>query len=258
MSSLTATEMRFVDDALMMGSGYCLDFSDYTFAHFFADVLNVNIDEQRYYAGGGSKGKRMRYFLRTEPDYVVARLLSALWEYRADMQLRGSQNPDPPGMGVRFTGIVDRLNAKAGMVTDAIDQFTADPTLEELIAGIQRDVDAGSPEVALDRLHTYCMKKFAHLLEARDPAIRPATTLNARAGQYLGEARREARIHHPVSFKIMTSAVEAFELFNDVRNNHSLAHDNQLIGRAEARFIFDAVVNFLRFVKATEGQAFGP
>jgi hypothetical protein len=54
----------------------------------------------------------------------------------------------------------------------------------------------------------------------------------------------------------LTSAVEAFELFNNVRNDHSLAHDNQLIERAEARFIFDAIVNFLRYIKAIEGQNF--
>lgn len=249
--------MRFLDSALMMESGYCLDFSDRTFAHFFADTLNVNIEEERFYEGGGSKGKRMRHFLRTQPDHVVAKLLRALWEHRVDMQLRSGAS-DPLGVEGRYQRIVGRLTAATGLATDAIDRFTADPTLEELVAGIQRDVDAGVPETALDRLHTYCMKKFAHLLASRNPPITPAATLNGRAGQYFNQAKREAKAHHPVSFKIMTAAVETFELFNDVRNNHSLAHDNKLIERAEARLIFDAIVSFLRFVKATEGQAFGP
>jgi len=65
-----------------MQSGYCMDISDRTFADFFADVLNINIDEERYYAEGGSKGKRMCYFLRSQPDHVIGRLLHSLWEHR--------------------------------------------------------------------------------------------------------------------------------------------------------------------------------
>lgn len=258
MSSLSAADMRFLDIVLQMGDGYCLNFSDRTFAHFFAETVNIDIDEERFRVEGTSKGKRMRYFLRSQPDHVVARLLGALWGYRADLVLPGYRTADQEGVEGRFRSIVDRLSSGGGLATDAIERFTADPTLDELVAGIQRDIDAGVPEVALDRLHTYCMKKFAHLLQRRDPSITPAATLNARAGQYLNEAKKAAKTHHPVSFKIMTSAVEAFELFNNVRNDHSLAHDNKLIERAEARFIFDAVVNFLRFIKATEGQAFGP
>jgi hypothetical protein len=55
----------------------------------------------------------------------------------------------------------------------------------------------------------------------------------------------------------MRSTVEIFELFNNVRNNESLAHDNELVEPAEARFIFDAVVNLLRFLKAIEAEHFG-
>jgi hypothetical protein len=258
MSNLSASDMRFLDQVLLMQSGYCLDFSDRTFADFFTDVLNLNIDEPKFFEQGGSKGKRMRYFLRTAADQAVAKLLSALWEYRTDWQLSGGLEADLPGVTERYAGIVERLRTTSRIPTDALDRFTPDETLEELIAGIKRDVDAGKPETALDRLHTYCMKKFAYLVANSEPPAEPASTLNARVAQYLGRARKNAKTHHPVSFKIMTSAVEAFELFNNVRNDHSLAHDNSLIERAEARFIFNAIVNFLRFIKATEGQKFGP
>jgi hypothetical protein len=197
----------------------------------------------------------MRFFLRSEPDHRVARLLRALWEYRTDMSGSGVA-PEQVGTEARFQGIVSRLE-RSTLSTDAIDSFAADETLEELVAAIQRDVNAGSAATALDRLHTYSMKKLAHLLAKLDPATKPAKTLNARLGQYLGVSRRNAKARHPVSFKIMTGAVETFELFNNVRNDHSLAHDNALIERAEAGFIFDAIVNVLRFIKATEGQTFG-
>jgi len=257
MSSLTAADMRFLNTALAMESGYCLNFSDRTFAEFFADVLRVNIDEERFYAEGGSKGKRMRYFLKSEPDNRVARLLRALWDFRMDIPPSPYDKPDPAGSEARYQSIVARLEqSTAPLATDAIDRFSEDATLEELVAAIQRDVDAGSAGTALDRLHTYCMKKLAHLVTQHSPGTQPAKTLNARLGQYLGVARKNAKSHHPVSFKIMTGAVETFELFNNVRNDRSLAHDNTLIEAAEARFIFDAIANVLRFLKSTEGQAF--
>ena len=45
--------------------------------------------------------------------------------------------------------------------------------------------------------------------------------------------------------------------FNHVRNNQSLAHDNQLLDQAEARYIYDSVTAFLRFVKSIEAVTFG-
>jgi hypothetical protein len=37
--------MRLIDDLFGMGGGYVLDFNDRTFAEFFRDDLNINIDE---------------------------------------------------------------------------------------------------------------------------------------------------------------------------------------------------------------------
>jgi hypothetical protein len=257
MANISAADMRFLDVTLQMTGGYCLDFSDRTFSGFFADAINYNIDHEDNFREGGSKGKRMRYWLRMTDDRTAAKLLKAIWDYRADMPSHAYADPDPPTLKPRFDGIVAKLEVGSGVAkTDAIDRFSADETLEELVAGIQRDVDAGRPETALDRLHTYCMKKLAHLLAQRDPSARPAATLNARLGQYLGTSRRDAKLHHPVSFKIMTGAIETFELFNSVRNDRSLAHDNTSIERSEAAFIFEAIVNVLRFIKATEGQSF--
>ena len=254
MSTLTPSDMRFLEIFLQMQEGYCLSFSDRTFASFFVEALDVDIDEPKYRQEGNSKGKRMRFFLRTQPDYVVARLLRALWDYRSEMHLT---KPTTAEMEARYQGIASRLELAGGSVsTDAIDTFTRDETLEELVAAIQRDVNAGKAETALDRLHTYCMKRFAHLIAKHDPGAQPGPTLHARLGQYLATPRRNAKTHHPISFKIMRSAIETLELFNDVRNNRSLAHDNVLIGSAEARFVFEAIVNILRFIKATEGQAF--
>ncbi|WP_367118344.1 hypothetical protein [uncultured Brevundimonas sp.] len=42
-----------------------------------------------------------------------------------------------------------------------------------------------------------------------------------------------------------------------MRNNRSLAHDNQLLGRAEVRYVFETVVSLLTFIKALDEAKFG-
>jgi hypothetical protein len=52
-----------------------LDFSDPSFSEFFASELKVNIDDPKYAVNGGSKGKRLRYFLQTSDDATAVRAL---------------------------------------------------------------------------------------------------------------------------------------------------------------------------------------
>jgi hypothetical protein len=52
------------------------------------------------------------------------------------------------------------------------------------------------------------------------------------------------------------SAIGVFEKFNHVRNNQSLAHDNELLKPFEARFVYDSITAFLRFVKNLEAGRF--
>ena len=79
---LKALELRLIDDLFEMGDGYVLDFSNRTFAEFFADELNINIDDNRWRVDGDSKAKRLRYFLRSNSPPIVIRILVALWNYR--------------------------------------------------------------------------------------------------------------------------------------------------------------------------------
>ncbi len=55
--------MMFLDDVFEMGGGYVLNFSDRTFAQFFAEEINIDIDDRRYAQQGTSKAKRLRFFL---------------------------------------------------------------------------------------------------------------------------------------------------------------------------------------------------
>ena len=59
--------MLFLDELFKMSDGYVLNFSDRTMAVFFAEKLNIDIDDLTYSRNGSSKAKRLRCFLTEVP-----------------------------------------------------------------------------------------------------------------------------------------------------------------------------------------------
>jgi hypothetical protein len=106
--ALRSLDMMTVDD-LFIKDGYVLKFSDATYATFFAEELNVNINDEKYYAEGGSKGKRLRYFLKTESNALAIKALKALWDYREMLRVRAGEEEKVPNAKARFLELLARL-----------------------------------------------------------------------------------------------------------------------------------------------------
>ena len=109
---LRASDLRFIDDLFDMGGGYVLDFSNQTFAEFFADELGVAIYDPRWDAGGTSKAKRLRYFLRSSSAPTVLKTLRALWEYREAERRRAGSDETVPKAEDQFYDLIERLGEK--------------------------------------------------------------------------------------------------------------------------------------------------
>jgi hypothetical protein len=130
MVKLTHAEMRVLDEALDMGSGYVLDFSDRTLSEFFDDEFGIAIYQDRYAFNGTSKAKHMRAFVAVEDEYTVARVLRSLWAYRESLD-RYRDSERGAAIKQRFFALLTRIEG-AGAVpqTDAIDRFKRDETLD--------------------------------------------------------------------------------------------------------------------------------
>jgi len=140
------------------------------------------------------------------------------WDHRENIPQY--QQADTNGqLKARFFALVDRLESGGEVPrTDAIDRFARDQTLDELVASIERDIGANRPAAALDRLHTYCMKKFGHLLDVHGVAWDRAEPLHSRVGKYV-KARGQERDLREVTAQIIKNAIGVFDKFNHVRNN---------------------------------------
>jgi hypothetical protein len=116
-----------------------LDFSDTSFADFFASELKVNIDDPKYAANGGSKGKRLRYFLQTCEDVTAVRTLRALWEHRSDYLARTGGNDPVANAESRYQGLINRLSG--GRAPQAAESKTPPVAVDrQKIASIKSDL----------------------------------------------------------------------------------------------------------------------
>ena len=80
MATLTYLEKKLLEDLFGMGSGYVLDFSDWTYEAFFRD-FDVNIEAEAFHKNGRSKAKRMRAFWELAPDKKVGEVVEGLLRY---------------------------------------------------------------------------------------------------------------------------------------------------------------------------------
>jgi len=112
MSSLRSIDIRFLDEIFEMEQGYVLDFSDRTLHEFFADELDVDIDDPNYSKDGTSKAKRLRCFLRTVDDPSASKALKALWQHRHAVRERRPNGQDDSTKQGRFLQLIDKLEGR--------------------------------------------------------------------------------------------------------------------------------------------------
>jgi hypothetical protein len=110
MTNIRPIDMLILDSLFEMGDGYVLNFSNKTFAEFFAGELNIEIDEPIYSKNGTSKGRRLKCFLQAVDTATVVRALNALWEYREAIRAKFGQEEKVQNARGQFLQVIDRIN----------------------------------------------------------------------------------------------------------------------------------------------------
>ena len=105
-------DMPIIDKVFEMEGGYVLDFSNRTFAEFFQDELDINIDDSRWAAQGESKAKRLRYYLRQADRETALDTLNALWEYRVASSVTADYPILEGSVREAYFRIIKRLEGK--------------------------------------------------------------------------------------------------------------------------------------------------
>lgn len=116
MANIRTHDMSLVDDLFDMGGGYVLNFSDRTMSSFFAEELNVDIDDEAYREQGTSKAKRLRCYLNKVDVPTSVKTLRVLWRYREDMRRDSGREEWVPNAEGRFLSLLNKMQG----VPDAV------------------------------------------------------------------------------------------------------------------------------------------
>lgn len=251
MADLTPKEKLLLEKLLGMSSGYVLHFSDRTFAEFFADTLGIDIDDPKYNRSGSSKAKRLRAFWAIEENHLVGRALVEM------IDLIEPRSDDQDAADLRATCSVVAQRLLGGVTVEdiaALDVNNEERTFRLLASSVRHDIDEGHPEAALDRLHTYVVKYIRQVCDRRKIDTDEKKPLHSLMAEYGKALKGTGAVESEITERILKNSIAVFEAFNFVRNRHSLAHDNNLLGPAESLLVVNHIVSTIRFIQAVEAK----
>ena len=251
MSDLTFAEKMCLEKAFDMGTGYVLGFSNRTFQEFFFSSTNINIYDPKYAENGDSKANRLRTFWDTEPNYIVGKLLNDLIDSWSELK----HHLDPESPPEKVVRIVRRLQESAP-VPDlaALDVKSRDKGFEALAKSVRQSIENNEPETGLDRLHTFLVRYFHDLCEKHKVKFGRETPLHSLVGGYVKALKKENLIESEMTERILKSSISVMEAFNRVRNEHSFAHNNEVLNYNESLLIVAHVTSSIRFIEAIESS----
>lgn len=249
MSDMTGSDRRRLEKLLGMGDGYVLNFSDRTFSDFFAEY-SVDIDAERFKAGGTSKANRMRTFWALSENFLAGKVISGMIAYATEEQCFGDSNPV---LIDECRKISQRLLAGQPVTElDALSANVDEKDFEVVAQHIREAIEKNQPAGALDRLHTFVVKYTRTICTARGIIINRERPLHSVFGEYVKELRACGHLESVMTERILKNSISLLEALNDVRNSQSLAHDNPILNYEESLLIFNQVAATIRFIKALE------
>lgn len=221
MADLSFKEQRQIEQALGMGSGYVLDFSNRTFEEFIRDAVGRNIYNGSYSGKGGSKANHLRAFLEAEPNHLAGTLIEALVAHA-----RTITNPPSSELLDACQQIAARLKRSAPVLEHVADD-TSEPTFKALTQSVRQAIDSNQPETGLDRLHTFFISLMRQVCEKRGVQTTRDEPAHSVLGKYIKFLRSNDHIESVMTERILKYAIGTMDSFNHVRNNQSLAHPTQ-------------------------------
>lgn len=254
MSSLKHIDRIKLEKFFGMESGYVCDFSNRTFRDFILENTGIDVYDETYSEGGGSKANRFRTFWKKESDHLTSKLLKEMLEYWK-LQKNSLQNFNSADEALykECLKIADRLGQ--GSPVEDIDAFTPNSFDEDfnlLANSIRECIQKNRANEGLDRLHTFVMKYVRELCNKYFIPYEKDTSLHTLFGGYIKFLQKENILESEMTERILKTTISILEAFNTVRNNHSFAHDNPILNNSESILIFNSVSHIIRFIQSLE------
>lgn len=127
---------------------------------------------------------------------------------------------------------------------------------------LKKDIDnslvQGTPQLCLDRLHTFaseylrdlCIKHEIKVKDDKDNYL-PLHSLAGSLGRFYKE---KSCIESQFSVIAIRNSIDLFAKYNDVRNDQSFAHPNDILDKAEATYVVQIMSSTLSLIEKIEAS----
>lgn len=125
-------------------------------------------------------------------------------------------------------------------------------TWDTLSRDINHSLSCGEPALVLDRLHTFSVKLIRELC-----GLKGITTaddrgnqlpLHSLAGMLVKYYQNNGAFQSEFSLQAMKSSISVFDKYNEIRNDQSYAHDNDVLNEREAMFAVKVMTATISFI----------
>lgn len=148
-----------------------------------------------------------------------------------------------------------KIEARLMKNTVSVPQ-TENESLEMLRQDIERNIANNTPEMAIDRLHTFCVKYLKDLCDKHGVVVSPDAhghyALNNLAAELQKWYKSNNYIDSEFSLTAIRNSISLFDKFNFLRNNKSPAHDNEFLVKIEAEYVVKIVCDTMAFIDKIE------
>ncbi len=260
LSNIEAKTKLILEELFDMNSGYVMNLSSTKFSDLIYDVTRIKIYDEKYNFRSGSKANRLRALWNIESNQNVAAINLTLLGYW-EQQFRLS-NPDEEKFYRYYNLKVDAAkqltllskDTRTNFNTSILESIKTEKDFQLLKNDIQRTLDNNEPQLALDRTHTLLVTYFRKLCTKHGIVYNEKETVDNLFSKYINHFNKLEYFESDMSIKILRLPSQALEKYNNVRNNKSFAHSNNILKYSESNLIIEFVFLVLKFVVNLEEQ----
>ena len=149
--------------------------------------------------------------------------------------------------------IIERLESNTSV---ALPKQTESQNLKLLLEDIETNLRKNQPELIVDRLHTFsteflrsiCRKHSIGTIDDQGNEL----PLHSLAGRLKNWYAENHYFDSEFSVVAIQNTINIFDKFNAIRNDHSAAHPNEMLNKAEAMYAVQIVAETLTFIEKIE------
>lgn len=183
---------------------------------------------------------------------TVVKLLSALSDYFCFAMGTDHWSGEDKYDYQQVQEIINRLTSSSAVSLPS--QETAD--LRLILSDIDTNIQAGKPELVIDRLHTFATQYIREICRNHSIAIADEKgdyySLDSLVAKLKGWYESENYFESEFCVVAIRNTINIFAKYNDLRNSKSAAHPNPLLKKAEAAYVVKVVAETLMFIDNIE------